>query len=77
MGNTVANVHGNDIAVFGCFPQQDGGSFGNIQVTGAVKAVTPDPMFFIPLERNRVDIRMLWHCLVKRGIEDGDMGDIG
>ena len=77
MGDPVADVHGDEVALFDSFSQQDCRTLGNIEVAGAVETVPPHTMFFVPLVRYRVHVGMFRHTLMKSGVENGDVRHVG
>ena len=58
------------------FAQDLGGSSGYVPVRGAVEAVFADVLIRIEFVRQRVEIGVLGHGLVKSGVENGDVGHV-
>src|SRR5664279_4771251 len=52
-------------------------SLGYIAVTCSVKTITPDSIFLIKGIRKRIHESIIWHCLMKGGIKDPNLWDIG
>ncbi len=76
--HTVANVAGDEVLVWQAFgAEPTDGLLGNVFVAGAVKAVTPNRVFFVEGVREWVEVGVFRQRGVEGGVEDRDVFGLG